>query len=519
MAITDLQISDTIEAGAPSIKYGEGDVQRQVPENSQERMMAQQIWESLGPDQQSQFITFEQFYTSGAWKQILAQMQQQAQQQQEQPMAYGGIAGLGGRRRYGIGSSIKKRLRKIIPNEVAQIAQVAAPFVAPFNPIAGGLMSGIGGFDRHGSISKGLKSGLMNYAGGQAARYLGGAGLQTGINPMTGSGVQGAGFFSSPMGTNTGLGKMFSKKPTSPLKETRLDKLKNVFPGSEGTLSDPKEKLDFIDKAKPKGIKLLDKFLSKTGMKTAAMAGILGASALAGIYTKKNPGDDSLEDISRGEGMDIEGIRAEVIEAFKDPSGEKLAAIRIKYPFLGSKESKNMDLMAEGGRIGLEGGGDPLLREEYNKYVFDLKEINPNAIPMSFEEFAAQARAGMAKGGVMCVPGKEYPWPKEERAMAQEGGLMDLGGMEKDYRNDGGFVPIGGKEKADDVPARLSKNEFVFTADAVRGAGGGDIDKGAEIMENIMKNLEQGGKISEETQGLSGAREMFKVSERLSEVV
>jgi hypothetical protein len=105
------------------------------------------------------------------------------------------------------------------------------------------------------------------------------------------------------------------------------------------------------------------------------------------------------------------------------------------------------------------------------------------------------------------------------RRMAQEGGLMDLGGMEKDYRQEGGFVPLGGEEKADDVPARLSKNEFVFTADAVRGAGGGDIDKGAEIMENVMKNLEQGGQVSEETQGLSGAQEMFGVSERLSEVV
>ena len=85
--------------------------------------------------------------------------------------------------------------------------------------------------------------------------------------------------------------------------------------------------------------------------------------------------------------------------------------------------------------------------------------------------------------------------------MAAEGGIMDLGGMEKDYRAEGGFVPIGGKEKADDVPARLSKNEFVFTADAVRNAGGGDIDQGAEVMENVMmNNLEesQGGQISEE---------------------
>jgi len=101
---------------------------------------------------------------------------------------------------------------------------------------------------------------------------------------------------------------------------------------------------------------------------------------------------------------------------------------------------------------------------------------------------------------------------------AAEGGLMDLGGMEKDYRNDGGFVPLGGEEKADDVPARLSRNEFVFTEDAVRSAGGGDIDKGAEVMENVMKNLEGGGKISEESQG-QGAQEMFETSERLSEVI
>ena len=100
-----------------------------------------------------------------------------------------------------------------------------------------------------------------------------------------------------------------------------------------------------------------------------------------------------------------------------------------------------------------------------------------------------------------------------------EGGIMDLGGMEKDYRAEGGFVPIGKEEKADDVPARLSVNEFVFTADAVRNAGGGDIDKGAEVMENMMKNLENGGRVSEESQGNTGAQEMFSVSERIGEVI
>jgi len=75
------------------------------------------------------------------------------------------------------------------------------------------------------------------------------------------------------------------------------------------------------------------------------------------------------------------------------------------------------------------------------------------------------------------------------RSKKAGGGLMDLGGNEMDLRG-GGFVPIGAKEKADDVPARLSKNEFVFTADAVRAAGGGSVEKGAQKMYNTMKQLE-----------------------------
>ena len=71
----------------------------------------------------------------------------------------------------------------------------------------------------------------------------------------------------------------------------------------------------------------------------------------------------------------------------------------------------------------------------------------------------------------------------------KDGGIMDLGGKEMDLRG-GGFVPIGKKERADDVPARLSKNEFVMTADAVRAAGGGDINEGARRMYETMNRLE-----------------------------
>jgi hypothetical protein len=119
-----------------------------------------------------------------------------------------------------------------------------------------------------------------------------------------------------------------------------------------------------------------------------------------------------------------------------------------------------------------------------------------------------RARAFAAEGGSMDEPVAKKTMP-----------LLDMGGQEMDLRAEGGFVPIGRMEKADDVPARLSKNEFVFTADAVRNAGEGDVDKGAEVMYNMMKNLEAGGEVSEESQGLEGARRMFQTSQRLEEVL
>ena len=69
------------------------------------------------------------------------------------------------------------------------------------------------------------------------------------------------------------------------------------------------------------------------------------------------------------------------------------------------------------------------------------------------------------------------------------GGSVLPRGMEMDYRG-GGFIPMGSKERADDVPARVSKNEFVMTADAVRAAGGGSVNKGAKKMYDLMNNLE-----------------------------
>jgi hypothetical protein len=161
-------------------------------------------------------------------------------------------------------------------------------------------------------------------------------------------------------------------------------------------------------------------------------------------------------------------------------------------------------------------GGDQAFDFDYGQMRKDIADAVAGGDYNEFTEVLGNY--GLTEGANIPYWGSLAHGAEGGRVNAQEGGLMNLGGMEKDYRNDGGFVPIGGEEKADDVPARLSRNEFVFTADAVRNAGGGDIDKGAEVMENVMKNLEGGGQVSEESQG-QGAQEMFETSERLSEVV
>ena len=160
-------------------------------------------------------------------------------------------------------------------------------------------------------------------------------------------------------------------------------------------------------------------------------------------------------------------------------------------------------------------GGDAGNQQAQQVLMMEYVKYKNKGGDMSFEQFVKAVMQQAAPEGA----GMEQP-----RAMAQDGGIMDteeaeelidMGGMEKDYRNEGGFVAIGGKERADDVPARLSKNEFVFTADAVRNAGGGDIDKGAEVMENLMKNLEEGGEVSEDSQGLEGAQRMYEQQQML----
>ena len=225
-------------------------------------------------------------------------------------------------------------------------------------------------------------------------------------------------------------------------------------------------------------------------------AGIAGLSALAGLTAPKEDEDK----------FDLEAYYA---SSGLDPNPDIFPRI------LGTQ------FAADGGRIGYAEAGGVISEKEMKKlaksplykgfkkmYGVDpsMAKENP-AYEEKFSIFEELFKKGFQKGGdVEPVAKKTMP-------------LLDMGGQEMDLRAEGGFVPIGRMEKADDVPARLSKNEFVFTAEAVRNAGDGDVDKGAEVMYNMMKNLEDGGNVSEESQGLEGARRMFQTSKRLEEVL
>ena len=250
-------------------------------------------------------------------------------------------------------------------------------------------------------------------------------------------------------------------------------------------------------------------------------AGILGASVLGGLAAagEEEPSIDSLTGrISDETGIDVAQIRKEVQDAYA--KGD-LSSLTVKYPFLLPKSAA----MADGGiaRLGYANG----------EIVLDISDVNLDSKMKAAEKLSKETGMPIEKAlekimadafaeGVSIKrikeemvmpkrkPPKEVQKRKEQnfekakpglekesadmvedliRSKKAEGGLMNLGGTEMDLRG-GGFVPIGAKEKADDVPARLSKNEFVFTADAVRAAGGGSVEKGAQKMYNTMKQLE-----------------------------
>jgi len=384
----------------------------------------------------------------------------------------------------------KKKLKKIIPKEIKPaLPFVAAAFGAPYLAGSSFMTSAISNPFVRNLVAKGITSAATSKATGADTKQALRSGILAAAPDVLAKGLGSAG---------RALGNI---RPESKLAQTLV---------SKGTG--------------------LETTLAKPGLDMATAKVIGGQTAIEAGQRAIELNEKALRDYEaqlREQGIMDSSERRNKIFGYFTRAGygaEETNAMLDKYGY------------AYGGRVGYkEGGGiqaliDYLKEKEDEEDEFNLGKFSSGleGIKSGFEMATGQplmgskpqpTRFGLAEGGIPntmamrktiaeLIASGVIDEEDVEEAVAQiknqammsmrapgmaDGGMMNLraGGMpaEMDMRG-GGFIPIGKKERADDVPARLSKNEFVMTADAVRAAGGGSINKGAKRMYDLMNKLE-----------------------------
>jgi len=154
--------------------------------------------------------------------------------------------------------------------------------------------------------------------------------------------------------------------------------------------------------------------------------------------------------------------------------------------------------MADGGRIKF-GSGSEDYGDLIDAYEKGIDVMEGESLSDYINRIRKSERKNSAMGGRIGYAFGNKPEQNAIQAAGIEGLPLNqnpAGVTELDLRDSGGFIPpVGVKEKADDIPAMLANNEFVFTADAVRGMGDGNVNKGAQRMYDMMKKLEKGGRV------------------------
>lgn len=236
-----------------------------------------------------------------------------------------------------------------------------------------------------------------------------------------------------------------------------------------------------------------DKTLGKT------LGVMAGGSLLGGLFAKAEEGDE--EAIAATQ--DVNALRNYLDKGYRN-LGYKEEEIPALVEEGVSEYTSSQGAYATGGRVGAMYGGrmkledgtlDPRIRE----IVIDLMDNEGFEFGEAVKEAykRVESTENKANGGRI-----GYAFGSND-LVDQASGIMGLpkrinnaGVKELDLRDSGGFIPpVGVKEKADDIPAMLSNNEFVFTADAVRSMGDGNVNKGAQRMYDMMKKLENGGRV------------------------
>ncbi len=214
-----------------------------------------------------------------------------------------------------------------------------------------------------------------------------------------------------------------------------------------------------------------------------------GGTVLGGVLGAMSP--EEQEEVSSG--RNVSALRGKLTTAYQNLGYDESEIPALVDNDL-SEYTQDMarGQMAMGGRIGYASGSE----DKFMELVERLREQG-----FSQQEAIEEARERLSKN--MAYGGRMNYAMGTDQIVNQASGIMGLpqrtnkaGVKELDLRESGGFIPpVGVKEKADDIPAMLSNNEFVFTADAVRGMGNGNVNKGAQRMYDMMKKLEKGGRV------------------------
>ena len=377
---------------------------------------------------------------------------------------------------------VSKVLDKIVPNEI----KPALPYLSAFAPMM--LGPGIMGSSM---LQRGLMSGGLNLLG-----QLSQEGSEGDVNWLSTALAGGIGALTAP-GTKAGLPEGMSPgesmarfgTPDGPVAGTGSFKsFADAGIEKYGAESAGGEILGGLSKA--------SEFLTDPGLVKYGIPAAHGTMDLAyadALREKRDferdqaSGDDDDEDANRAlairQSMEAYGFtEEEILDAIAAAGYKKGGRVALAFGGIDSAVEKVDDVeMKE--NIRFAQNMDIPMEDLVEEFII-IHKRKPN----NLDELKRFYRDKYENKGPADVKIQET---MTERFTAEDGGVASVlpKGKEMDYRG-GGMIPMGSKERADDVPARLSKNEFVMTADAVRAAGGGSVNEGARRMYNLMHNLE-----------------------------
>ena len=377
-----------------------------------------------------------------------------------------------GRQQYGLGKLVKsitkpvaKVLDKIVPNEI----KPALPFIAAATPFMLGPSFSFGGLtpEMSRAIAAAGANVLAQSSQEGADKY--------GINPIS-VGLSGLGGYLSTPGVGDSLraGTIVGNVGDTPITQGMITAGQGIPTSTNLSFLQSAENLarnvaSYGADTLSKGTTAFQDIIGGTSANVGKDLITLGKAAIPGQVTAV--GD--LAYFRAAKALDEYDQQQKALGAMGVASTEARRAAVIRA--MGLSEFTEPEIQSALTRLGLRQGG------------ITQKKVQ---VPISLDGIAKEVFNDTLDNLTYTQKETVYEIYQDRKDKKAKGGIMNLGGLEMDLRAKGGFIPIGAREKADDVPARLSKNEFVFTAKAVKGAGKGDIRKGAKRMYQLMKQYE-----------------------------